>query len=627
MNRSIRWALGLLLPLMIGRGIVACGSDDDSGSSPPADAGTDAHVSGDAGPGSPGSDAGDAGARDAGDGAALGDGGYTDLGWTSFPGLPGTDGGYTRALYVDSVSGSDSNDGTSAATAVQHVSSSSKLYALLEADAGTTVVLLKPGSSWTYEQFEIPVGGTAAYPLLFTGIGWPDAGITARPSFGAGIRVRSGAASHLAFTGLQVGPYPVYDGGGGPSSFGISISAGGGTDYLIEDCVVFDYFNLLVAGGSPEAPLTDLRVRRNYLYGAYGGGPVVAFDGNDIVGALFEENFFDYNGGPDGNYLNDVETAPYSNELAHDVYFADDGMLDAASGGVIAFDVTFRRNLFSRTLQSVKGPYSGKMDDNLFYGYSSGGYLGPWGASFANNVMVNGGGFSVSLDNAHGPNEDAGTVTHFCNNLEYNLGAYVGNAMSTQTLGSSIVGVNLDYRANVIDGFAQALIFQDEHCFGYDLTGNLLQANDLLEVSSTWPQAQCPLTASGNGYHLTDGPDASNGAGYALEVKGGATTSYSGFGGLEAFLGEDSGAYSDAPFAFVDPSRTIGSYMTASGLAGAGAEAGAMPTIVDFMKLVRAQSAVAHTWSPALDVTTINAYLRAGHAMQSRPFAYDPACP
>ena len=198
--------------------------------------------------------------------------------------------------------------------------------------------------------------------------------------------------------------------------------------------------------------------------------------------------------------------------------------------------------------------------------------------------------------------------------------------MSTQTLGGSIVGAHLDYRGNILDGFAQALIFQDQHCFGYDLTGNLLQANDLLEISGTWPQAQCPLAASGNSYHLPSGPDASNGAGYALEVRGNATT-YSGFGGLEAFLGEDSGAYSEAPFAFVDPSRTVGRYLLESGLAAAGAEAGATPTIVDFMSLVRAQSAGAHTWSPALDVATVNAYLRAGHAMTTRPFAYDPACP
>jgi hypothetical protein len=346
---------------------------------------------------------------------------------------------------------------------------------------------------------------------------------------------------------------------------------------------------------------------------------VVAFDGNDIDGALFEENFFDYNGGPDGDYQNDVETAPYTNFLAHDVYFADDGELDAASGGVIAFGVTFRRNLFSRTLQSVKGPYSGKMDDNLFYGYSSGGYVGPWGASFDNNVMVNGGGFSVSLDNAHGPNEDAGTVTHFCNNLEYNIGDYVGNAMSTQTLGDSIVGANLDYRENVLDGFELALYLNDQQCFGYNLANNLIQANEVLEVSGTWPQTQCPLVASSNSYHLPGGRDASTSSAYALDLK----STYSGFASLEAFLHEDGGTYSDTAFAFVDPARTIGTYMLASGLA----PAGATPTIVDFMKLVRAQAAVAHTWSPALDVTTINAYLRAGHALATRPLAYDPTCP
>ena len=336
--------------------------------------------------------------------------------------------------------------------------------------------------------------------------------------------------------------------------------------------------------------------------------------------------FFDYNGGPDGNYLNDVETAPYSNELAHDVYFADDGMLDAASGGVIAFDVTFRRNLFSRTLQSVKGPYSGKMEDNLFYGYSSGGYVGPWGVSFDNNVLVNGGGFSVSLDNAHGPNEDAGSVTHFCNNLESNVGTYGGTGLSTETLGSSLVR-----REPRLPGQRRRRL----------RAGARLRRSAVLRLRrhrqsapgerrsrSVRHLAAGALSAGRERQRLSPDERAGreHGAGYALEVKG-STTTYSGFGGLEAFLGEDSGTYSEAPFAFVDPSRTIGTYLTASGLAAAGAEAGAGPSIVDFMSLVRAQSAVAHTWSPALDVATINAYFRAGHAMTSRPFAYDPACP
>jgi hypothetical protein len=42
--------------------------------------------------------------------------------------------------------------------------------------------------------------------------------------------------------------------------------------------------------------------------------------------------------------VNTSERATYSNALAHDVYFADDGVR------VVALDVTFRHNLFTRTL-------------------------------------------------------------------------------------------------------------------------------------------------------------------------------------------------------------------------------------------------------------------------------------
>jgi hypothetical protein len=556
----------------------------------------------------------------AGNGGGALDAGLDDAGWTTFPGLPGTDGGYARAIYVDSVNGSDTNTGDSPSQALQHVSNTSKLHDLLSAaDAGGgIVVLLKPGSSWPAEQLWIPTGGTADYPLLVTGEGWPDdAGTTARPQVGGGIRVIGNDLNHVAMDGLAVGPYPD---GGTFSSYGIDISVPGGTDYLVEDCLITDYYNLIAVAGTHTQPVTNLRVRRSYLFGAYGTGPVVAFDGNDIVGALFEENFFDYNGGPDGDYLNPVLEAPYTNVLAHDIYFADDGT------SVIAYDVTLRRNLFSRTLESVKGPYTGSMDDNLFYDYSSGGYIGTWGAVFSNNVLLNGGGFSASLDNAHDPNTDAGAVTLFCTNLQYNEGSpYQGGGFAASTIGDSIIGVNLDYVGNIIDGFDQAFQLHDDDCFGYRFTSNLIQADKLFEFYGPWPQPQCPLVAAGNVYHSPMGPGAAGSDGYGLEVNpgDGGPTTYQDYAAMEAFLREDGGAYEDASLAFADPTRDIASYLVATALA----PASPAPTLLDYLALLRSQAQTAHQWNPALSVTAVNAYLRAGHAMAERPFAYGSACP
>jgi hypothetical protein len=536
--------------------------------------------------------------------------------WTQFPGLPGTDGGYKQAIFVDSVSGSDDNSGNSPAEALQHVSNTSKLYKLLSSatDTSAILVLLKPGSSWPSEQLWVPVGGTAAYPLLISGSKWPKPGKSARPMIGGGIREETG--SHVAIEGVEVGPYPD---GGTFSSIGIDISVPGGTDYLIEDCLITHYYNLIQVSGSDTQPITNVRVRRSYLFGAYGSGPVVAFDGNDIVGGLLEDNFFDYNGGPDGDYLNDSLVAPYSNIFAHDVYFADDGMR------VVAFDVNLRHNLFSRTLQSVKGPYSGVVDDNLFYDYQSGGYVGPWGASFTNNVLVNGGGFSASLDNAHDPNADAGVRTLFCNNLHYNEPSSSGSgAFSAQTLGSSIVGVNLDYVGNVIDGFEQAFLLQDEHCFGYTFADNVVQASQFFEISGTWPQPQCPLSVSHNAYHSPAGPDASGGSAYALEIHPSSTpATYDNYSEMEAYLHEDGGTYRSSPFSFSDPTRNITTYLTSSGLA----PSSPAPTLIDYLGLIRAQAETAHRWNPALGVAAVNAYIRSGHSLGSENFTYSCSCP
>jgi hypothetical protein len=552
------------------------------------------------------------------DGATPGDSGVAS-GWTTFPGLPGTDGGYLQAIYVDSVSGSDSNTGATPAQALQHVSKTSKLYELLSAATSTSeiVVLLKPGSSWPAEQMTVPTGGTAAFPLLISGTQWPNAGQTARPTIGGGIVAQGG--SHMAFEGLAVGPYT----GTSTTSLGVYINIAGGTDYLIEDCLITHFYNLIQVLGSDSQPLTNLRVRRSYFFGAYGSNSisgqdaVVGFDGNDIVGALFEDNFFDYNGGPDGNYTNTSLTAPYSNEYAHDVYFADDGTR------VVAFGVTFQHNLFARTLQSMKGPYTGLVDDNLFYNYSSGGYVGSSGVEFSNNVLVNGGGFSISLDNGHDPNTDAGAKTIYCTNLEYNEASpYQAGALSTQTLGSSIVGVNLDCVGNVIDGFEQAFDLDDQACLGYTFTNNIIQANKFFEFDGTWPQAACPLRASGNTYHSTVGPDAGNGNAFALEVHpSSGTTKYGGFFTLETFLKEDGGTYESQPFAFSDPRRNISSYLASTGLGGASS------TLIDYLSLVRTQAATAHQWNTALSVAAVDAYLRSGHSMSGHPFTYGSACP
>ena len=279
-------------------GVFDAGTPTDAGSDAGlvVDAGSDAGAAVDAGADAgPSDDAGsvldggplDAGpARDSGpsdvggpvDAGSPTDAGVGDEGSTSFPGLPGTDGGSLRALYVDSVSGSDSNSGDSPSTALQHINGNSALQKILKgatAQSGIEV-LLKPGSIWTYELLTVPVGGTTGFPLLISGSRWPDAGSTARPQIRAGVRVTNGGENHVAIEGIAIGPYPgdfPADAGSTPSSIGVDISVPGGTDYLIEDCLITHFYNLIQASGSDSQPISDVRIRRSYLFGAYGSAP------------------------------------------------------------------------------------------------------------------------------------------------------------------------------------------------------------------------------------------------------------------------------------------------------------------------------------------------------------------
>ncbi len=527
--------------------------------------------------------------------------------------MPGTDGGYARAIYVDSVGGSDDNTGDSPTSALQGIGTSSKLESELASAGGQSiVVVLKPGSSWMTspaDQLNPQVGGTAAFPLLITGSRWPGSTGGPRPRIGGMIYL---GQSHVAIEGLEIGP-------GSASGYGegIHIPSGGETDFLIEDNLITGYTQLIEVTGSQTTPVTDVRIRRNYLFGACGSGAVVAFDGNDVAGMLFEENFFDYNGGPSGScdYVNSNLTAPYSNELAHDVYFADDGVR------VVALNATFRHNLFSRTLQSVKGPYTGVMDDNLFYDYLSGGYIGTWGADFTNNVLIDGSGFGTGLDNNHSPNLVPTRKSLFCNNLHYNEGSpYTAGEYAFTS--SNAAGVNLEYENNVIDGFDRAFELNDSACFGYDVRGNVIEANSFYEIWKPWPQASCPAVFADNQYHSPVGDTSASGSGYGLELAG-TSSPYSDFSGAEAFIKEDGGVYQSQPFPFADPMRNIASYLVNASLASASPT----PTLLTYLALVQAQAATSHQWNPALGVEAVNAYLRAGHSLPDRPLTYGSGCP
>ena len=552
-----------------------------------------------------------------------------DGGWTILPGGPGTPGGYGLAIYVDSVNGVDQYDAGWVATyPLQNIDYGGIFYNRLaglnaaQISAGVEV-LLKPGSVWTaVGGIKLAVGGTAQYPILFTGERWPDAGTSPRPQIVNGFALN--AVSHIAIEGLQIGPTA-------GSNEGVDIT--GGTDYLVEDCLITNFPSLVQASSSSTAqPVTNLRVRRNYLFGCQ-GVKVGAVDFSNTVGALIEDNFFDYNGS-DGNYTSATLEQTSANGFGHDLYLSDNGP------SVELLDFTVQHNVFTRTQQSIKGPYGGLVDDNLIYDYwlgTNGGYVGPDGVAFTNNVLVNGGGFTVSTDNGFSWNTDPTLETVFCNNLEYNENPVDGGEYGFQSAagvpgsaaGSPDVGANVVYVDNVIDGFQRAIGLGDPAPFGYEFTNNLFQATSFLEFLTSWPIAGCPFNASGLVvYSPLSGGTSANGNGFGLELKGqnGRSDSYFDYADVGGFIedagGSFSASYPSQPIPFVDPSRNITSYLVDAGLASGS------PTLLDYLTLVRTQAQTPHTWSPALSATAINAYLRAGHTVDGgSAFAYSNSCP
>jgi len=523
--------------------------------------------------------------------------------FTPFPGLPGTAGGYAKALYVDSAGGNDANAGDSPTTALQHVATTSKLFSTLSTlgDGAKVVVLLKPGSDFGTEVLQVPVSGTAAYPLLISGSKWPGATGGARPKMqGVQVKYGNGHQSHVAMEGLHLAF---------PGHTPLEIEVPDGTDYLVEDCLLDDSFQSLNAGTADAAhPMTDVRLRRNYFFGANGAsGPAVAMYLTAIDGMLIEENFFDYNGG-DGAYTSANLYQPTNNMLSHDMYVGanSDGMT------VTARNFTVRKNLFARTMQSVKGPYSGSFDDNLFYNYttanygSANSYVGPQGVTATNNVMINGPGFGTSVDNGHGGTGTSGP-TAFCNNLLYNEGTpFASTGITTLPAGATTT-----YSNNVIDGFGQGFKLEDTTCGGYTLANNVVQATYLFWIHPLG----CSMKASGGSYY------SPSGAAGQVAYDNANNPQYLSFAQLEAVLGETTGTFASAPIVFTDPTRTIGGYLTANGLATGS------PTLIDYLKLVQAQATQIHQWNPALAVSGINAYLRDGHSRAGHPLAYSTTCP
>lgn len=292
-------------------------------------------------------------------------------GWTSI-----TPPGDAHVIYVSSSAGNDQNSGLSELSPVRTLSHGISLLRAKAADQ----LLLARGDAWD-ESLGIweRSGLDQDQPMVIGAYGTGD-----RPLLRTGdnaFRIHSGGGvSHVALVGLHLQHT------GANRADGLSIT-GAADDLLVEDCLIEQYQNNIVAEAS-HGPVSDIRIRRSVIVDSHN----YAFpDRMNSEGAFFEavqslkleENVFDHNGWAvpsDATIYNhnvyirstctDVEARGnlFANAASHG--------LQARSGGIIENNV-FLNNPIGLSFGLVNnspvtpGGVTGRVKDNVFIGGGS----------------------------------------------------------------------------------------------------------------------------------------------------------------------------------------------------------------------------------------------------------------
>ena len=548
-------------------------------------------------------------------------------GWTEFP----LD--YEVTIFVDSQNGDDANineavppvGGNTAIKAIKSLKKVNAVHTLSQYKAKSMRIVFKPGGSWPEADYiEVARSGTADHPLLFQGNDVLNADKAwrsgPRPKFVAGVRVRNNTPDHLAFSGLE------FDGPGPGSNFGIAITRPGGFDYLIEDCLIKRYHhNLELMGGGyfgdPNVPpvgyverhISGLKIRRNKLLYATGGGAAVSLAAQSFENTLVEENIFDLNGIDDlametlnngyDHEQNFGDNTTQNNALAHDVYFLD---RNAANHSV---NVKFRNNLFSRTPLAIKGPSIGIMENNLFYNSVTPGFMGTHGGYTANNVYINSGTTLTGDNNGFYPNTDPNATERLANNL------VKGNPGTPFAFKDDAPGI-IRFDHNVIDGAGTAIQanFSATTCTRLEINSNEINSKNPYRFHES---RNCQQVMTNNSYFSPNGP-TSNLFLYSDQFYAVGSALHLGFADTVALYKSAGEQFVTAGFTHSDPTRDIVSYLRDR----VTTVKPDRQTLLGYLNLVYAESRT--NWHPELRVPNIITYIREGHDMQYMPIVDAP---
>ncbi len=410
--------------------------------------------------------------------------------------------GDSRIVYV-STSGSDANDGLSAATPKATITAA---YNLLR-DGYPDWLLLKRGDSWTNPGNPGLInwrksGRSAAEPMVIGSYGSGTVRPQIRPTDTNGFS-KGGVPSlnYLNILGLDL--YALNRSDANQSS-GISM-IGDHNTVLVEDCIVRGFHNCVNAnssgGGIPFCG--NLTFRRNIFVDSYSGGGANSngFFASGVTGLTMEENFFDHNGWD----LSKLYGA--ASDLNHNVYIqttctgvvctGNISMRASAHGWQLRPGGTFSRNLL---VQNPLGALIGGGDSPVPGGVT---------AIVTNNLCLESTdtpgtgaakGFGLDLKNIA-----SGTVT---NNIVANkIGTNAqGYAIGSLISGPSGVGVtNTTVSGNRIYNWPSGLKFGDA---GQTYTNVVVSGNTVEDRTATASRALASnsrgswadVTWSGNTY-------------------------------------------------------------------------------------------------------------------------------
>ncbi|HWE96313.1 MAG TPA: PKD domain-containing protein [Tepidisphaeraceae bacterium] len=484
-------------------------------------------------------------------------------GWTVV--TPSAD---SRQIYVSSSGGSDNNNGLSPTTPVASIN---KAYSLLR-NGFPDWILFKRGDTFhgNFGYFN-DSGRSTQEPAVLTAYGDTslprpviDAG--ASSAFAGGAMIQHLDMLDLSFTSSTHNPTsPNFTGQG---SYGI-YDLGTLNDLLIEDCN-FSYFvnDISLQGTSTYGPVTNITVRRSQVLDAYNlNGNSQGMYAEQVNGLTLQDNVFDHNG------WSSLVPGATANIFSHDVYLHSSDTNVTVTGNIFS-------NASSHGLQARGG---GIVDNNLFlsdptslsFGLVNGSTTHPGGVSgeVIGNVFLKSRALAPTSPGGIGAqfgNLKPGGGTEVANNIfeddtqggspaiQFQPGNAVANpqqevGLNTLTVEQNVVygwgfGLSLSnqYQPGVAGSNDLSAVVIRNNDFQNNLSGRIVSHGDVYDPRfEIW---------SGNTYSSST---AAQSSWFSLQ---GATMSYA------SWLARIEPTAQAATVPFVDPTRTLESYMASQGL-------------------------------------------------------------